>query len=491
MCIVDFCRRNRVPILLAATAGIGGLVLWVTQEWRGAPAGGGAPGATGGADSGPGVWPQMRANAQNTGQAMVPGPTLPSLKWRSPKLQATQGAGGYVGPVLAHDGTLFCAIGPLIRAVRPDGKIRWTYAVRARDQIQVGPAVTPSGVLLVATRAGESDMPGLWELLHWNQKSEPGIYALDPRGRLLWKYAGGSAQASPVIDRQGRIYLALDDSPLGSSNGRLVVLSPQGHVLRQWTVPTDGLSAIALWERKEGPWIYYLTTEGALLLPQPRKLLYLFRPDRPIRKAEIPAPGVRMCELVLSQKEQALYGLVVGREDAFFLYSIDATSLKVRWRFPLDGEVRAWPVVTEGAVYVGSSDTHSQRPPPPPPTVTHHHTLYAISHRGKLRWKRTLQGSINTSPAADARGDIYLTLRSEKDKNNYLLCMRPDGTERWRFKVASPFEPLSPPVIGDQRTVYFYGQRAYAIGDAAPAPAPVQSSQLCALHGPAQRAGGR
>lgn len=451
-------------MLLAAVAGIGGIVLWVMHECRGASVAGGVVGAIGDNDGGPGAWPQIRANAQNTGQAMLPGPLLPSLRWQSPALQVTQGAGGYVGPILDHDGTLFCAIGPLIRAVRPDGTIRWSYTVRSRDQIEVGPAVTRDGMLLVATQAGESDMPGLWELLHQNVKREPGLYALDPNGHLLWKYAGGSAQASPVIDRQGRICLALADQPYGSPNGRLVVLSPQGHVLHQWTVPTDDLSAIALWERKEGPWIYYLTIDGDSPLADPRKLLYLIRPDRPIRKVEIPAPGARMWGLVLSQSKRLLYGLVAGREDNTSLYSLDATSLKVRWRFHLDGEARAWPVVTADAVYVGSADYYPQYPERGP--IRHHHTLFAISHEGKLRWKRTLEGSIDTSPAADERGDLCLTLRSEKDRNNYLLCIRPDGSERWRLKVATPLEPLSPPVIGDRQTVYFYGQRAYAVGDA-------------------------
>jgi outer membrane protein assembly factor BamB len=203
----------------------------------------------------------------------------------------------------------------------------------------------------------------------------------------------------------------------------------------------------------------------------------------------IPIPGVCMWGLVLSEKENAVYGLAGILRDADILYSIDSTSLKVRWRFHLDGEVRAWPAVTADAVYVGSCDTYHNYPEPE--SVTHHHTLYAISHRGKLRWKRTLDGSINTSPAADERGGIYLTLRSEKDKNNYLLCMRPDGTERWRLKVASPFEPLSPAVVGDQQTVYFYGQRAYAIGNAAPASAPVKTSRSRTLYKPTKPAGGR
>jgi outer membrane protein assembly factor BamB len=458
-------QRRQVPILLAVTVGVVGLAFWADQGRRSASKAGGFASATDRTNDGPGAWPQGRANAQNTGQASVPGPATPYLKWRSPELQVTQGSGAYEAPVIARDGTLFCAIGPLVQAVRRDGSIRWSYVVRAKEQVRGGLAVSPNGTLLVPTESAATDMPGLWELLHWNQKSEPGLYALDPTGHLLWKYSGGNAVSSPVVDGQGRIYLALDNSSLGSPEGRLVVLSPQGHLIQQWTVPTDSFGAIVLWERKGGPWIYYLTSKRDF----GRKLLYLMRPGQPIRKADVPAPGVCMWGLSLSQSKRALYGPVVGDGNSNFLYSIDPINLRVKWRYQVKGEVNAWPVVTADAVYVGTCDTYHNYPEPE--SVTHHHTLCAIRHDGKLSWKRTLDGEINTSPAADKLGDVYLTLRSEKDRNNYLLCLRPNGTERWRAKLASPLEPLSPPVIGDQQTVYCYGQRAYAVGNAGPVPA--------------------
>src|SRR5207245_1697805 len=102
----------------------------------------------------------------------------------------------------------------------------------------------------------------------------------------------------PVIDRQGQIYIAASADVLATSGGRVVVLSSQGHILRQWAVPTDAFSTIALRQKGQGAWIYYLTTK-----PDPEVgILCLLRPNAPVRQVVL-ARGGAVRGLAISEKE--------------------------------------------------------------------------------------------------------------------------------------------------------------------------------------------
>jgi outer membrane protein assembly factor BamB len=419
-------RTNRVAWGLAV------LVALVLVAWRLGQSGRTEPIARG---AGPGVWPLFRGNAANTGKGGVVGPLAPRLKWSSTGFLNATGVTD-IAPVLSADGTLFCVCVYAVYAVRPDGTIRWTYKFPGVDFGGLhSPAVGKGGVLFVPTERHYSDM----RLPFDRRSNDPGLYALDPTGRLLWKYAEGEPTTSPLIDRQGLIYL-------GTPNG-VVALVQKGQVVRRWPVATETHGSIALKQTGQNTLVYYSVGRH----------LYVLKPDGGIRKATLPGQG-GVVGLAISERHDAAYALASDR----VLLRVDATNMRVKWRFPLDGEVGAHPAVADSAIYVGCRDTHPQSYSDKSP-VKHCHSLYAINHRGRLLWKFTLPGGLDTAPAVDGRGDIYVTVESEMENASFLYCIKPDGSQRWRLALPEPYRILSSPIIGNNQTVYCYHNKAHAI----------------------------
>ena len=101
-----------------------------------------------------------------------------ALRWSVP------GVGGYGGPSIGADGTVYVASGNHVTAVAPDGTVRWTYVEPTSGQgVIAGPTVGPDGKIYVV-----SDLGGL------------GAYALTPQGQLAWSNPG-----NPVFCEYGQL----------------------------------------------------------------------------------------------------------------------------------------------------------------------------------------------------------------------------------------------------------------------------------------------
>lgn len=386
---------------------------------------------------GPGIWPQFRANSSGTGQVGVQGPTTPQLRWISPPF-LTAGANTGIAPVLLKDGTLICVSTYAVYAVHPDGSLRWTYRFPGLDfGGRNSPAVGAGGQILVPTERHSSCMTLPWDQL----RNRPGLYALSPRGRLLWKYAEAEPVTSPVVDRHGQIYFATDAN-------QVVALDAQGRVVRRWSVTSDSFGSLALWQGPQSIKGYYAAG----------RKLYALAPDGGVREQTVGGGDDGAIGLAINPKHRAVYAVT----HTGVVCQVDAEELTPRWRLRLPGPVASHPAVTDRAVYVGGADQYGTDG-----VECHHHSLYAISHGGKIIWNRTLDGELRTAPAVDQRGDIYLTLEAERERATYLLCVSAKGTERWRIRLPTAYGIVSSPVIGDNRTVYCYHDRAYAVSGGA------------------------
>ena len=81
------------------------------------------------------------------------------------------------------------------------------------------------------------------------------------------------------------------------------------------------------------------------------------------------------------------------------------------WHFATHGRISAQAVVdSQGRIYIGSHDRH----------------FYALTARGKLRWRRDLGGPIYSTAAIGEDGRLYVGSDA-----NRLVAMRPDGTVDW------------------------------------------------------------
>lgn len=153
------------------------------------------------------------------------------------------GVAPVLSPAIARDGTVYAADGPLLYAMRSDGKERWQY--KTATFYSGSPVIAHDGTVYIGAKTVlmALDPKGRQKWFHRADStlySNPaidaagnlylgtghGIVSLDAAGRVRWKYAGAATEATPVIGADNRIYA-------GDVTGRFTALSPSGQVV--WT----------------------------------------------------------------------------------------------------------------------------------------------------------------------------------------------------------------------------------------------------------------
>src|SRR5918994_1057931 len=137
-----------------------------------------------------------------------------ALRWIVPSV------GSEGGPSFGADGTAYVAAGSTIRAIAPNGTIRWSYTEPSSGQgVIAGPTVGPDGNIYVI-----SDYGGL------------GAFALSPAGQLLWSNSGDPTfleygqVGAEIVFGSGSLYAAFDE--FGVAAGTMFGLSLGG--VQQW-----------------------------------------------------------------------------------------------------------------------------------------------------------------------------------------------------------------------------------------------------------------
>jgi len=113
------------------------------------------------------------------------------------------------------------------------------------------------------------------------------------------------------------------------------------------------------------------------------------------------------------------------------------------WTYTTGGEVNSSPAIDkDGIIYVGSED----------------HNLYAINPDGTLKWAYSAGGGIYSSPAIGYDGTIYVG-----SWDNNLYAIKQDGTEKWRYSTGGGVQ--SSPAIADDGAIYVgsYDGKLYAL----------------------------
>jgi outer membrane protein assembly factor BamB len=115
----------------------------------------------------------------------------------------------------------------------------------------------------------------------------------------------------------------------------------------------------------------------------------------------------------------------------------------VGWTYDTGGEVNSSPAIDRnGTIYVGSED----------------YKLYALNPDGTLKWTYPTGGGIYSSPAIGHDGIIYV---GSRDHNLYAI--KPDGTLKWIYTTGG--EICASPTIGHDGTIYIgsYDSKLYAL----------------------------
>src|ERR1051326_8066795 len=389
----------------------------------------------------PGVWAQPGGNARRTGSGPVEGPAKPRLQWTSSNTASIGGTRGSFGPVLYSDGTVVGVDGQTASALRPDGKRRWIYHIPDGEMADsCSLAVGKGGMVYIPTQRVQYCLnPSL------GRNAAPGLHAVDAHGRLVWKYSEAEATSSPIIGRNGHVYL-------GTINREVVEFTPHGAVIRRWPMPTSTsiLGSLALWEQKTGVSIYG-AADGAV---------WLARGDGSSAHRTLAQPADALGwvpGLAVDEKRKAIYVLF----SSGVLYALDAGDLSVKWKLRLPGEVRAPLALGETSIYAGGADIWDAKGT----SAKHHHIFYRIDYQGIIRRRIPLISDLSTAPAIDAKGRVYLTQVAEgspEEKHaGYLYCLNAGGDVLWKFPLSPDESEISAPVLGPGKTIYCVGRRAY------------------------------
>ena len=130
--------------------------------------------------------------------------------------------------------------------------------------------------------------------------------------------------------------------------------------------------------------------------------------------------------------------IYVGSDD-HYVYSLDAQTGALRWRFETGDVIRSSPTVTGGAVYVGSNDNH----------------VYALdAATGVLLWKHDTGGWVQYSPVVSG-GRVYLGALSDGDYKVHAFDAS-SGALVWVAAMPYP--------VGPEFTVTIAGGKLYARG---------------------------
>ena len=274
--------------------------------------------------------------------------------------------------------------------------------------------------------------------------SEPRDIAVDQRGNIY--VSDGGQDLVQVFDSGGRLLFKLGqgrlDDPWGiavDDEGRVFVVDAGSHQLQVFPpveefptpvpTPTPEASPAPTQPPTEGPapWPMYggdaqHTGRSLAEGPDSPNLKWMFR------------VGILAGSPAVGANGSIYFGSLDGN-----LYALGPDGVEL-WRAPI-GQISGVPAISGGGIiHVGVVSPAEEM-------------FYAFNRDGSTGWAYSLESHIvESSPIIGPDGTVYLATSNSLAPGGALIALNPDGSERWRYEVASRI-PLSP-ALGPDGTVY-------------------------------------
>jgi len=223
----------------------------------------------------------------------------------------------------------------------------------------------------------------------------------DNLGIEKWRFKCNWVEGGIVIGDDGTLYF-------GDNHAYFFALNPDGSLKWKYeggkitsapAIGEDGTIYVGSWDRK----------------------LYAFYPDGTLKWKENSGNGV-----IASSPAIANDGTIY-------------VNGSMKWKCKVGAGTETNPsIASDGTIYVGGQK------------------LYAIYPDGTLKWSFDLGPEryiLKSSPAISVDGTIYTGVKISDGDGGEIIAVNPDGTEKWRKKIAK-FRVESSPCIGEDGTVY-------------------------------------
>ncbi len=271
----------------------------------------------------------------------------------------------YSDPAIGADGTIYTTandtlIRSCIYAIDPYGKLKWKYEESTYGRLPSSIAIGADGTIYIGVNRYLMDIGS----------ASKHLYAIDPYGKLKWKYEldcksySDPAIADPAIGADGTIYIG--------ENKHLYAIDPYGKLKWKYGSDYESYSYPAI--GSDGT-IYIKTGSELHAIDPYGKLKWKYELD--YKSYSYPAIGA----------DGTIY---IGENK--HLYAIDPYG-KLKWKYGSDYESYSYPAIgSDGTIYIKTGSE-----------------LHAIDPYGKLKWKYELDGPFFSYLAIGSDGTIYIT----------------------------------------------------------------------------------
>jgi len=307
-------------------------------------------------------------------------------------------------PVIDNNGIIYISnTWGYLYAIYPNGILKWEYVLNGQV-IGSSPAIAEDGTVYIGS---------------WDAR----LYAINPNGTLKWRFpSGGIIASSPTIGGDGTIYV-------GNANGIFSAINPNGTEEWQYDTGGDIYSAPAI------------DDNGTIYIGSLDNYLYALYPNGTLRWR------FKTGDKIYGSPSIAVDGTIyIGSSWDSYLYALYPNGT-LKWKYGGAGTPNNPSIGSDGTIYSGYLDV-----------------LVALNPTGTLKWEfyigdNRFLGKSATAISAD--GIIYVGTNIGDGAGGEIIAVNPDGSERWRKRIADYWVDSSPS-IGEDGTVYIGS--AYEMG---------------------------
>jgi outer membrane protein assembly factor BamB len=343
------------------------------------------------------AWPMYCHDTHHTGRS--PYSTAGNIGFNKWWFKTDIDNRGYIegSGVIDKDGVIYFGSWWTFYAMYPNGTLKWQYNIGG--EVESSPAIDENGTIYVGIAEG------------WGT-----LFAFDPNGTLKWSYGiGDKILSSPVIGEDGTIYIG-DGGDWGikaiNPNGTLKWSYKTGHIV--YSSPAIGNDG-TVYCGSHDTYLY-------ALYPNNGTIKWKYKTGHWIRTS--PCIG----------DDGTIYCVSLDN----YLHAVYPNNGTCKWKTNV-GAGTSPTIGQDGTIYCGWDKFHAVNPVD-----------------GSIRWSfnlgtdRCVEGA---TPCTSADGTIFFGIHKWYGGSGEIISVNPDGTERWRKKIATEWVNFAP-VIDEDGTVY-------------------------------------